>query len=81
MTVNHKKIYRLCKENSLLLQRKKKINQFKKLAENHKITGPNQLWKFDIKLTLKIALRSVSEEEQKNLIIRSDNRPQMSSHR
>lgn len=118
MTVNHKKIYRLCKENNLLLRRKKKIKPFKKLAENHKITGPNQLWQFDIKygyihgedrpfyflafvdvftkkvisyhigractasdikLTLKIGLRSVSEEEQKSLIIRSDNGPQMSS--
>ena len=117
MTVNHKKIYRLCKENNLLLRRKKKVKPFKKLAGNHKITGPNQLWQFDIKygyihgedrpfyflafvdvftkkvisyhigksctasdikLKLKIALRSVSEEEQKSLIIRSDNGPQMS---
>lgn len=119
MTVNHKKIYRLCKENNLLLKRKKKIKQFKKLAENHEITGPNQLWQFDIKygyiqgedrpfyflafvdvftkkvlsyhigrsctasdmkLALKMALNSVSEEDQKNLTIRSDNGPQMSSN-
>jgi putative transposase len=116
MTVNHKKIYRLCKENNLLLKRKKKIKKFKKLAENHQITGPNQLWQFDIKygyiqgedrpfyflafvdiftkrvlsyhigkactasdmkLTLKMALNSVTEEEQKNLTIRSDNGPQL----
>lgn len=118
MTVNHKKIYRLCKENDLLLQRKKKIKRIKKLASNLKITGPNQLWQFDIKygyihgenrpfyfvafvdvftkkvmsyhlglrcqagdlrLALKVALASVSEEDQKNLVIRSDNGPQMSS--
>ena len=118
MTVNHKKIYRLCKENDLLLQRKKKIKRIKKLASNLKITGPNQLWQFDIKygyihgenrpfyfvafvdvftkkvmsyhlglrcqaldlqLALKVALSSVSEEDQKKLVIRSDNGPQMSS--
>ena len=49
MTVNHKKIYRLCKENQLLLKRKKKIKQIKKLASNQIVTGPNQLWQFDIK--------------------------------
>lgn len=119
MTVNHKKIYRLCKENNLLLTRKKKIKQFKKLASNYKITGPNLLWQLDIKygyihgedrpfyflafvdiytkkvlgyhiggsctaadmkLTLKMALKLLSPEEQKNLVIRSDNGPQMSSH-
>ncbi len=118
MTVNHKNIYRLCKENDLLLQKKKKIKRVKKLARNLKITGPNQLWQFDIKygyvhgenrpfyfvafvdvftkkimsyhlglrcqatdlrLALKVALSSVSEVDQKNLVIRSDNGPQMSS--
>lgn len=34
----------------------------------------------DMKLTLKMALNSVTEEEQKNLTIRSDNGPQMSSY-
>lgn len=118
MTVNHKKIYRLCRENDLLLQKKKKIKRIKKLASNLKITGPNQLWQFDIKygyvhgenrpfyfvafvdvftkkvmsyhlgircqasdlrLALKVALSSVSAEDQKRLVIRSDNGPQMSS--
>lgn len=118
MTVNHKKIYRLCKENDLLLQKKKKIKRIKRLARNLKITGPNQLWQFDIKygyvhgenrpfyfvafvdvfskkimsyhlglrcqatdlrLALKVALSSISEADQKNLVIRSDNGPQMSS--
>lgn len=118
ITVNHKKIYRLCKENDLLLSRKKKISKIKRLANNIYITGPNQLWQFDIKygyihgesrpfyllafvdvfskkvvsyhigisckkedliLTLKTALNSIDELNQDNLIIRSDNGPQMSS--
>lgn len=118
ITVNHKKIYRLCSENKLLLNRKKKIKKVKKLASNYKVTGPNQLWQFDIKygyvhgedrhfyflafvdvytkkvmgyhlglqctandlkLALKASLAVVSQEDQENLIIRSDNGPQMSS--
>src|SRR3989338_393197 len=48
--VNHKKLYRLCKENDLLLPRKKKKKKlWKKLCENRKITAPFQLWQFDIK--------------------------------
>jgi len=48
--VNHKKLYRLCKENKLLLPKnKKKINKNKKICLNKEITGPNQLWEFDIK--------------------------------
>jgi putative transposase len=50
ITVNHKKIYRLCKENSLLLPRnKKKVKINRKICENRKINKPNQLWQFDIK--------------------------------
>ena len=49
MTVNHKKIYRLCKENKLLLSRKKKIKKIKNVANNIVVTRPNQLWQFDIK--------------------------------
>lgn len=49
ITVNHKKIYRLCKENKLLLSRKKKIKKFKNVASNLKVVRPNQLWQFDIK--------------------------------
>jgi putative transposase len=49
ITVNHKKIYRLCKENRLLLSRKKKIKKFKNVAANIAVTRPNQLWQFDIK--------------------------------
>jgi putative transposase len=40
----------MCRENKLLLPRKKKkkCSGFK-IAENRKINGPNQLWQFDIK--------------------------------
>lgn len=49
--VNHKKLYRLCKEESLLLPRKKKLKKnFKKLpASNHVVTAPLKVWQFDIK--------------------------------
>jgi len=49
ITVNHKKIYRLCKENKLLLSRKKKIKKIKRMANNISVIAPNQLWQFDIK--------------------------------
>lgn len=48
--VNHKKLYRLCRLHDLLLPlRKKKIKKRRKISENRVITGPNQLWEFDIK--------------------------------
>lgn len=48
--VNHKKVYRLCKENNLLLtRRKKKKSKFKKLSINREVTKENQVWEFDIK--------------------------------
>ena len=48
--VNRKKVYRLCKEHELLLPKKKKRKrQGKKRCSNEKVTGPNQLWQFDIK--------------------------------
>ncbi len=48
--INHKKIYRLCLENSLLLRRnKKKFNINRKVSQNRKINSPNKLWQFDIK--------------------------------
>lgn len=49
ITVNHKKVYRLCKENKLLLSRKKKIKKQKNVANNLVVIRPNQLWQFDIK--------------------------------
>ena len=48
--INGKKLYRLCRENNLLLPRnKKKIKANRKICTNRTITGPNQLWEFDIK--------------------------------
>jgi len=48
--INHKKIYRLCLENNILLPKnKKKLKYNKKISENRKITAPNMLWQFDIK--------------------------------
>ena len=51
MYVNHKKVYRLCKENHLLLftevQVRAKIK--KKRCEYRDVTAPNQLWQFDLK--------------------------------
>lgn len=49
--VNHKKLYRLCKEEGLLLPRKKKLKKnFKKLpASNHVVKAPLRVWQFDIK--------------------------------
>ena len=48
--INHKKLYRLCLENNLLLPRaKKKRRRYGKVCVNRIITGPKQLWEFDIK--------------------------------
>jgi putative transposase len=48
--VNHKKVARLCKAHGLQLKtRRKKISKFVKIAQNHIITQPHQLWEFDIK--------------------------------
>ena len=48
--INHKKLYRLCKENGFLLSKvKKKKRRGVKVCMNRIITGPNQLWEFDIK--------------------------------
>lgn len=48
--INHKKLYRLCKENKLLLPRnRKKRKKNKKICVNRVIYRPNQLWEFDIK--------------------------------
>jgi len=115
--VNHKKLYRLCKENNLLLPRIRKHKHFRLMSCNRKITKPNQVWEFDIKYgylagenkhffilvyidvfsrmimgayigltckahnlvaTLSFALRKWQVSEQE-LIIRSDNGPQMTS--
>jgi putative transposase len=115
--VNHKKVARICRKEGLLIKkRKKKKTKFGKMAANHKITRPNQVWEFDIKYgylhgekrfyfliayidvftrkikgwhlgyrcqaidlatTLKAALKEGGIIEEDQLIIRSDNGPQM----
>lgn len=48
--INKKKIYRLCKENGLLLSKKKKSTRKKSpIAINRTVTRPFQLWELDIK--------------------------------
>lgn len=48
--VNHKKVARLCKENSLLLKRRgRKKSKFKKCSVNHSVSKENQAWEFDLK--------------------------------
>jgi putative transposase len=50
ININHKKVYRLCSENNLLLP----INRLKKRRRtrcsiNRVVTAPHKLWEFDIK--------------------------------
>ena len=49
--VNHKKVYRLCKENNLLLPLRKKISKVKcrRISQNRTISKPNELWELDVK--------------------------------
>ena len=48
--INKKKIYRLCKSNGILLDKRKKVKvPWRKLSRNHIITQPNKFWEFDIK--------------------------------
>jgi putative transposase len=50
--INHKKIYRLCEENNLLLFKQSEIKKRKikkSRCEYFEVNGPNQLWQFDLK--------------------------------
>ena len=50
LRVNCKKVYRLCREEGLLLDRpKRKRRKYQRICMNRRINGPNQLWEFDIK--------------------------------
>lgn len=50
LTINHKKVYRLCKELGILKdQRVIKPKVKRTIAVNRTITGSNQLWEMDIK--------------------------------
>ena len=117
--VNRKKIYRICRENGLLLQKKKKPKlPWRQICINRLITKPNELWEFDIKYgyvqgenrfffilafvdvfsrkvmgryvgsrcqegdlrnTLSEAIADAGLPPEHELVIRSDNGPQMSA--
>ena len=50
LRVNAKKVYRLCREEKILLpQFKRKRRKQERVCMNRRINGPNQLWEFDIK--------------------------------
>jgi len=50
LRINKKKVYRLCKEMQILGKRPKPVASHpRRLANNMKITRPNQLWQLDIK--------------------------------
>ena len=48
--INKKKIYRICRENELLLEpRSQSSRPARRIARNRVVTGPNQVWQFDLK--------------------------------
>ena len=49
--VNHKKVYRLCAANKLLLPLRKKVSKTKdkRICQNRTISKPNELWELDLK--------------------------------
>ncbi|MEW5954432.1 MAG: IS3 family transposase [Bacillota bacterium] len=50
LVINHKKVYRLCKELDILApQRRIKIKHPRRLAINRQVTASDQLWKIDVK--------------------------------
>lgn len=122
--INHKRMYSICRENHLLLHKKqKRKREGLRAYENRIITGPYQLWQFDIKygrilllggrvqffflcafidvftrdiVAYHIGLRCLAEDilrtlkigliehkiiKDHNLVIRSDNGPQMTSRK
>lgn len=50
LVINHKKVYRLCKELDILQKQRVVKSKFpRRLPRNRVVTGPNQLWQTDIK--------------------------------
>lgn len=48
--VNKKKIYRICRENGLLLeQRSRRSRAYRRIAANRVVTAPKQVWQVDLK--------------------------------
>ena len=118
--INRKKIYRICLENGLLLEKRSGSRRTaRRVSRNHVVTVPNKLWEFDIKygyvqgesrfffilafvdvftrkcvglhvglscrqgdlcFVLKQALKNEQVKIDEDIIIRSDNGPQMRSN-
>lgn len=50
LIINHKKVYRLCRELDILLpQRQTRPARPRRLAQREIVSGPNQLWQMDLK--------------------------------
>ena len=50
LIINHKKVYRLCKELDILRpQRERKKHHPRRLAQKTEVSGPDQLWEADVK--------------------------------
>jgi putative transposase len=49
LKISPKKVYRLCWKLGILLHRRFKSRYPRRLAKQHIVTGPNQLWQVDIK--------------------------------
>lgn len=50
LVINHKKVYRLCKELDILAPQRPILQKYpRKLAKKVDVTSPNQLWELDIK--------------------------------
>jgi putative transposase len=50
IVVNHKKMHRICKAHGLgLPKRRGQKQRLRRLSSNRQVTGPDQLWQFDIK--------------------------------
>lgn len=50
LVINFKKVYRLCDELGILLPKRNAVSPYpRRLAKQHTVNGPNQLWQIDIK--------------------------------
>jgi putative transposase len=50
LVINHKKMHRICKAHGLGLPKKRGQKQrLRRVSSNRQVTGPDQLWQFDIK--------------------------------
>lgn len=49
LIISPKKVYRLCDELDILLPKRQASSYPRRIARQHTITGPNQLWQLDIK--------------------------------